>query len=201
MGFYDKISGMPSGAYSSQQAGNMQKENVPSGYRQFQLQNYTPEQMKLHQSLYGHVGQDSYLSKLAQGDEDIFNEIEAPALRQFNELQGGLASRFSGMGMGSRNSSGFQNTANSAASNFAQELQANRQALSRQALQDLMGYSNEILNQNPYEKGLVEKRQKQSSGWGGVIGTGIGAAGGFMLGGPMGAFAGAKIGQKAGSAF
>jgi len=84
--------------------------------------------------------------------------MEAPALRQFSGLQSNLASRFSGMGgLGARRSSGFQNTMNSAASNFAQELQANRQNLQRQALQDLMGFSNSLLGQRPQENVLVEK--------------------------------------------
>lgn len=149
------MNAMPSGAYSSQQA--PMKEKIPSGYKKFSLQNFTPEQQQLFSQLFDLVGPESYTSRLAKGDEGLFNEMEAPALRQFNELQGGLSSRFSGMGMGARNSSGFQNTSNAAASNFAQELQANRQSLTRQAIMDLMGMSNTLLGQKPQEQGLVQK--------------------------------------------
>ena len=61
--------------------------------------------------------------------------MEAPALKQFSGLQGNLASRFSGMGSGARRSSGFQNTSNQAASDFAQQLQANKQDCSSRLLE------------------------------------------------------------------
>lgn len=140
--------------------GNM-REKIPSGYKKGVLQNFDPNQMQLYQQLFQNVAPDSYLSKLAGGDESLFNEIEAPALRQFSGLQGNLASRFSGMGMGGRHSSGFQNTANQAASDFAQDLQSRRQGLMRQAIQDLMGISNDLLGQRPYEQFLTKKTHKQ----------------------------------------
>jgi hypothetical protein len=160
-GAFPSMSSMsPNGAQPS--TGGMQ-EKIPSGYRKFAVENFTPEQMGLFQQLFSHLGPDSYLSKLAGGDQSTFDQMEAPALRQFNELQGGLASRFSGMGMGGRNSSGFQNASNAAAKDFAGQLQANRQGLQRQALMDLMNMSSSMMNQSPYETGLVEKRQKQPS--------------------------------------
>ncbi len=189
---------------SSSMSGSKPRFNdkVPSGYKAGAIQQFTPEQMQLHEQLFSHVGPESYLSRLAGGDQSMFGEIEAPALRQFNELQGGLASRFSGMGgMGARHSSGFQNTANAASSNFAQELQAQRQGLQRQAIQDLMGYSGEILNQRPYQRTLTQKPQKESSGFGGILGGGLGAIGGFLAGGPAGAFQGAQLGYGVGSGF
>lgn len=173
----------------------------PSGYKLGQLQQYTPEQMNLFQQLFSNVGQGSYLSRLAGGNEDLFNEIEAPALKQFSALQGGLASRFSGMGsFGGRRSSGFQNMANQASSDFAQQLQSNRQNLQRQAIMDLMGLSESLLGQRPYEQYLVPKQQKQS-GFGGAIGAGLGGIGGFFAGGPSGALTGAQLGYNVGSAF
>ena len=177
---------------------------IPKGYRKGQLNNYTPEQEQLFQQQFGHLGPDSYLSRLAGGDEDIFNEIEQPAYRQFNEQIGRLASRFSGIGgTGSRKSSGFQNSASSYASNFAQSLQANRQILQQNALKDLMSLSNQLLGQRPQEKFLAEKQQQSSGagGWGGVGGAALGGAGGFFLGGPAGALTGAKLGYGVGSGF
>ena len=173
---------------------------IPKGYRKGQLNNYTPEQEQLSQQQFAHVGPDSYLSRLAGGDEEIFNQIEAPAYRQFNEQIGGLASRFSGMGgTGARKSSGFQNTASSAASNFAQDLQANRQSLTQNALKDLMNLSNQLLGQRQYERDLFEKPEKeQSGGWGSAA---SGAASGAVSGsafGPWGTVAGGVIGGTAG---
>lgn len=135
---------------------------VPTGYKVGQMQKFSPEQMELFNSLFGHLSPDSYLSRVAGGDQSMFSEMEAPALRQFSELQGGLASRFSGMGMGSRRSSGFQNTMNAASSQFAQDLQSRRQELQRQAIMDLMGLSSNLLGQRPYEQFLVQKQRKPS---------------------------------------
>ncbi len=176
-------------------------DKVPSGYEAGTLQQFTPEQLQLFQQMFSHVGPDSMTSKLASGDQSAFAEMEAPALRQFNELQGGLASRFSGMGgTGAQKSSGFQNTMNAAQSNFAQDLQGKRMDLQRQALQDLMSMSHSLMGERPYERDLFEKQNK-SSGFGGLIGAGLGGLGGFFAGGPGGAMAGAKLGHSIGSSF
>jgi len=133
------------------------KNKVPKGYQQGTIQNYTPQQMQLFESMFGNVGPNSYTSRLAQGDESLFNEMEAPAFRQFNELQGQNASRFSGMGMGARRGSGFQNQQNAATSNFAQDLQSRRQELQRNAIKDLMGMSSDLLEQRPSETFFTKK--------------------------------------------
>jgi hypothetical protein len=132
-------------------------DRIPKGYQAGQLQQFTPEQMQLFQSLFSHLGPDSYLSRLAGGDEALFGEIEAPALRQFSGIQGNIASRFSGMGAGARRSSGFQNTMNQASSDFAQDLQSKRQGLQQEALKNLFGLSSELFSQKPYERFLTEK--------------------------------------------
>jgi hypothetical protein len=176
------------------------KEKIPSGYGKSSMQQFTPEQMQLFQQMFGHVGPESYLSKLAGGDEATFGQIEAPALKQFSALQGQLGSRFSGMGTGGQKSSGFQNTMSSAAQDFAGQLQANRQSLQQQALNDLMGFSSNILGQKPYENMLYEKPEKKS-GWGGALGALGGGALGFFAGGPAGALTGAETGYGIGSQF
>jgi len=142
---------------------------TPSGYKLGRVQNFTPEQMELFKSLFGQLKPGSYLSRLAQGEEGLFEEMEAPALRQFSELQGNLASRFSGMGTGARRSSGFQNTMNTAASDFAQNLQSQRQELQQQAIRDLLGMGTSLLSQRPYEQFLTPKRSS-GSGLGGLFG-------------------------------
>lgn len=187
MGGYGQMAG-PNG-----QVGN----KIPSGYKMGQMQNYTPEMMQLFQSLFSHLGPDSFLSKLAGGDQSLFEEIEAPAHKQFQGLQGQIASRFSGMGMGGRKGSGFQNAMSQAGSDFAQQLQSNRQGLQRQALMDLMGMSNNLLQQKPYENFLVKKQQKPSwlAGAAPLAGAGIGA----MLGGPAGMAIGGSLGSSFGA--
>jgi hypothetical protein len=180
--------------------GSTSGSKIPAGYKQGTMQNFTPEQMQLFKSMFSQLGPDSYLAKLAGGDQSMFEEMEKPAMKQFGEFQGQLASRFSGMGMGSRRGSGFQNAMTQGAADFAESLQAKRLEMRNQALQDLMGFSNQLLGQKPYENFLIEKQQKQS-GWGGLIGAGVGGAGGFFLGGPAGALKGAGLGYNVGSGF
>jgi hypothetical protein len=180
------------------------QEKLPSGYRAGKLQQFSPEAMDLYRSLFQHLGPESYLSQLAGGDQSFFDEIEAPAKAQFAGSLGNIASRFSQGGGGpgalsSRRSSGFQNATTAAASNFAQQLQAQRQGLQRQAIDDLMRLSGTLLNQRPYETFAYEKPQKQ--GWGGLIGAGIGGIGGGLIGGPAGAIGGAGLGYNIGSGF
>lgn len=194
--------GFPKAFSSAQKPTNVgeMQEKIPSGYRKFNIQQFSPEQMDLFSQLFGNLGPDSYLSKLASGDQGQFDEMEAPALRQFNELQGNLASRFSGMGMGARKGSGFQNASNAAAQDFAGQLQSNRQGLQRQALMDLMGYSNALMGQRPFETGLAEKRPKQNS-FMESLGSFGGMIPGFMTGGGQGAAQGAKMTMNALSGF
>lgn len=177
--------------------GNWGGDKTPKGYKTAQLQQFTPEQMQLFEQMFSHAGPESYLSKLAGGDQSTFDEMEAPALRQFNELQGGLASRFSGAGMGSRKSSGFQNASTAAASNFAQDLASKRNDYRQQAINDLMGLSNSLLGQRPYDRQLIEKQQK-SGGFGDALtGAASGAASGSAFG-PWGTAIGAGVGGLAG---
>lgn len=170
------------GANNGNMTGNTSMQKL-GGYRHFKTQTFTPEQMQLFGQLFGQVGPESFLSRLAGGDEGIFNQIEAPALRQFQGLQGQLASRFSGMGSGARRSSGFQNAANQQTADFAEQLQANRLGLQRQAIGDLMGLGNQLLGQRPYEQFAVPKgRSFMQELLMGLIGAGGQAGAGFAQG-------------------
>jgi hypothetical protein len=172
---------------------------APTGYKNVQLSNFTPEQHKLMQSLFSQVSPDSYISRLAGGDQSTFAQTEAPAMRQFQGFQGELASRFSGMGLGARNSSGFANTANQATSDFAMDLQSRRQQLQMQAIHELMGMSNQLLGQRPYENLLMRKKPSFWQRLGGAGGgAASGAIGGYMAGGPYGAALGALGGGISG---
>lgn len=178
-------------------------DNIPRGYEVGRAQKYTPEQMDLFKQMFQYAGPDSYLAKLAAGDEEAFQQAEAPAFRQFSGLQGNLASRFSGMGMGSgaRGSSGFQNTMNQAASNFAQDLQGRRQQMQMQALQELRGLSRDLLTADPYNQFMIQKQPSQTASFMQGVLPVAGAVAGGIYGGPQGASAGYQIGSAAGSAF
>lgn len=170
-----------------------------AGYDVNQLQQFSPEQMNLFQRMFSGVSPDSYTARLAQGDPGLFQEMEAPALRDFSELQGGMASRFSGMGsLGARRSSGFQNTMNQAASDFASTLASRRQELQRQAIMDLHNMSGNLLGQRPYEQFLTDKKKswwekmfQGASAAAPFVGGGLG----FLTGGPSGAAAGWQAGS------
>lgn len=164
-----------------------------------QLQNFTPQQMDLFQSLFSNLGKDSYLGKLAGGDQETFNQIEKPALKQFQGFQGDLASRFSNQGLGGRNSSGFQNSMNESTENFASKLQAQRMGLQTGAIQSLHEMAGQLLGQKPYSYYGIEPDEEQSW-WGKAADIGLpiigGIAGGFSGLGPMGAAGGAQIGSS-----
>ena len=181
--------------------GNLRGSNtgdvIPKGYNKGSLQQFSPEGMQLYQHLFSHVGPDSYLSKLAGGDQSTFDQMEAPAHRQFNEQISNLANRFSGAGTGGRHSSGFQNTATAAASNFSQDLASKRQDLQRQALMDLKGISDLLLSQKPQENFLVEKPQKQNF-WGDILGKFAGAIPSAVAGFATGSLPGAAKGGASG---
>jgi hypothetical protein len=190
--------------YQGVQSPNATGNKIPKGYRLGQINQYTPGQEQLFQQGMQNVGPESYLSRLAGGDQSQFAQMEAPALRQFNELQGGIASRFSGGGggagsMSSRRSSGFQNAQTAAAQDFASQLQSKRMDLRNQAIRDLHGMSQDLLGQRPYEQKIFEKPQgQQGGGWGGAASGALGGAASGSAFGPWGTAAGALIGGTAG---
>lgn len=176
---------------------NQQKEKIPSGYKKGKIQQMTPQQMQLLDQMMQMMGSDNFLMKLLGGDETAFEEIEAPQKRQFADLQGGIASKFSGMGMGGQKSSGFQNTMTSAASNFAQELGAQRHGLKTDAMKDLMNMSNMLMGQRPYENFLYEKNSGKA-GWGGALSGAASGAGTGSSFGPWGTLLGGILGGAGG---
>lgn len=174
------------GSFANRPAGG---DIIPKGYQKGQLQQFTPEQMQLFQQLFGHVGPQSYLSKLAGGDEGMFEQMERPAQRIFQQKLGQLGSRFSQLqpgAMSAQRGSGFQQAGGQLASDFAENLASQRMQLQRQALMDLMGLSTDLLHEKPYETDLFEKQQKRPSflqqlgiGLAGGVGKGLGG----LLGG------------------
>ena len=183
------MSAFMGGAFSSPQ-------NIPgTGYQTFSQQKYSPQSLQLLSQLFAHAGPQSYLSKLAGGDEATFKQIEEPALRQFGQMQANLGARFGGAAgggsqrsLGALKSSGFQNAAQEQAGSFAQQLQAQRQGLQRQALQDLFGISNTLLGHQPYENFLLPQ---QKPFWQELLTAGIGGI--SQAGGQLGGLKGLQL--------
>jgi hypothetical protein len=154
-----------------------------TGYKQVSMPTMNPEQMDLFKQLLSGSRQGvgsglDYLSKLAGGDQSQFEQLEAPALRQFAGLQGNIASRFSGMGSGARRSSGFQNTLGSSAGELSENLAARRMGLQQDAIKQLLGLSEQLLGQRTSENALLPKKR---SFWQELLSgaaPGIGGAGG-----------------------
>jgi hypothetical protein len=161
-------------------AGNI----IPKGHRLAQIGQFSPQQMQLFSELFSHVSPQSYLSRLATGEEGA---DETSAWRDFQSALGGLSSRFSGMGTGAKQSSAFQNTLSQSASDFALALKNQRSDLQRNALKELFALSESLLGQRPSEQFLVQKQQKRPSF---LQQLGLGAASGLShaAGSAFGAF-------------
>lgn len=168
-----------------------------TGYSQLQTPTMSPQQQQLFSQLFQGIqpGLTSGLNQLNQqaagGDEEYWQQQEAPALRQFGALQGNLASRFSGMGSGARKSSGFQNTANTAATDLAERLQGQRQNLQQNAISQLMELYGNLMGTKSFETSLIPKQGKPPSFWEQLLPSLVGGASQF--GGVLG---GVALGKK-----
>ena len=149
------------GAAGMAQQGNATGGNIiPKGHKLGQIQQFTPEQMQLFQRMFSQVGPESYLSRLAGGEEGAFEQAEAPAWKMFGEAQGQLGSRFSQLApgaMSAQRGSGFKNAAGQLGSDFASDLASRRHSLQMGALDQMSNISNSLLGQRPYEQSLIQK--------------------------------------------
>lgn len=135
-----------------------------SGYKNVVTDNYNPAQRDLFNQLYQGSSKGigsglGYLSNLASGDEGQFQKMEAPALRQFAQLRGGIASQFSGIGSGARRSSAFGHSMDEASQSLAESLQSNRMSMQQDAIKQLLGIGESLLGQRTFENNLVPKKQ------------------------------------------
>lgn len=133
-----------------------------SGYELAQTPNFTPEMnnlfKKLLSSFSGGAGQSAdFLSKIAGGDESTFNKLEAPAFTNFDKALGKLSGKFAQFGAG--DSSAFQNAVAGQGSELAENLQANRSKMMMDAIQKLLGHSETLLGQKPFESQLIKDDQ------------------------------------------
>jgi hypothetical protein len=162
-----------------------------TGYKQLQIPRLSPEQQQLFSQVFSSLspnlgGAVSGLGQLAAGGtQEQWDQLEAPALRQFNQLQGQLASRFSGMGTGARRSSGFQNASSGAATDLAERLQSQRLGLQQNALQQLLGLYSGLMGTQTHEYGFLPKErpfwQQLLGGAAPGIGQALGTGGSLAL--------------------
>lgn len=176
-----------------------------AGYNVVRHQKFGPQQMELFERLFSQVGPESQLAQLAAGSEEGFRPHEQAAQRDFQKYMGQMGSRFAEMAPGAqsaRRSSGFGIEGGEAAQSFAERLAGQRQQLQRQAIQDLMGISKDLLGQDPYETYFVKpSQQEERPWWEGLVPGATAAAGagiGGYFGGPQGAMLGGTLGQKFG---
>lgn len=140
------------------------RELANTGYNQVSLDR--PEQRELFNQLYGgglkgtQAGLENLSNLAGGGSEEYWRQLEAPALRQFGELQGNIASRFSGAGMGGRRSSGFHNAMGGAATDLAERLQSNRLGLQNQATQSLLQMMQNLMGADLSDQFLIPKQKK-----------------------------------------
>ena len=176
----------------SMMTGSSYKGQTPKGYNQYSLPTMEPGVHDFFMKLLGSSGQGALgglesLKKLAGGDESYFNQLEAPAFRQFEGSMGQLGSRFAGMGMGANKSSGMRLSAGGMASDLAQNLQSQRMGLQQNAISQLMNMSQNLLGQKTMEYGLAKKPNI----WGEIFGPLLGSAGqAFGMGGGAAAMKG-----------
>lgn len=166
-----------------------------TGYKQIQTPTMSPEQQGLFRQLLGGSQEGissglSHLSGLSKGDPSQFEQMEAPAFRQFAGLQGSIASRFSGFGSGARRSSGFKNTMNEASNTLAERLQSNRLNMQNEAIEQLLGLGNSLLGKQTFETNFIP-RQKNPSFLKQILGSlisGVSSGGAAALGSGFGAW-------------
>lgn len=179
------------------------KEKVPSGFKAGALQRFDPARMAIFNQLAGGAQQGlpgamDFLSQLASGNPEMFEQLEKPALSQFSSLMGGLASRAGAAGQ--RKSGGYGLAQSTAAADFAERLQSQRLGLQQNAVNSLREMAMQLLGQEPYSRYLTEKgpsKFEKAMGIGlPILGAGLGA-----FGGPFGMAVGANVGSLAGSAF
>jgi len=180
-----------------------------TGYRQISAPRLSPQQQQLFSQVMGASGPGilggiNRLSQMAQGSPEFFEQLEAPALRQYGQALGGIGARYSQLApgaMSAQRSSSFQNALTGSAADLAEQLQSQRLGLQQSAIQQLLRLYSSLLGRDLSNQFLVPKKQ---SGWGSLLGGSlpiIGAGVGGYFGGGTGAAIGGKVGAAAGQAF
>jgi hypothetical protein len=157
-----------------------------------QFQTLTPQQKQLFSQLIGGLGGQTgqgmdLLSMLMGGDQQFLEQMQAPALRQFNEqIIPGIAERFTGAGAGAQGSSAFTQALGGAGADLTERLAGQRAGMGMQAQQSglqgllhMLGLAQQPQFGTAYQPG----QQGALGGLFGGLGQGLGMMGGGALGG------------------
>lgn len=163
---------------------------IPKGYDMYSLPTMGGGQKDIYNMLSGQFQSgagDVYknLLSLAQGSPEMFEKLEAPALRQFEQkIAPGIASRYAGSGIGA--SSGMQNSLAAAGRDLAENLQSQRMGYMERSMQNVLNLGDRLLSTPTQQYGLVQKENwlRDLMQMLGAAGSSIGsAAGGAKLAG------------------
>ena len=167
----------------------------------------TPEQQQLFSQLIGRLGGQGgqqgqmgqgldLISQLFGGNQQFLEQMQAPALRQFQEqIVPGIAEQFSGAGSGAQGSSSFAQALGGAGADLTERLAGQRAEMGAQAqqgglqaLMQMLGMAQQPQFANAYQPG-------QAGGLGSLLG-GVGQGFGGMFGGGLGSLFGKMFGKK-----
>lgn len=158
-----------------------------SGYQLRNTPLLTSEQFQLFNNMLQGLGINPQrglqsLGKLAAGDAAAYEQIEAPAYRSFDKLLGQISSRYAGQN--AIGSSAYENAMSGAGAELAENLAANRYNIQQNALQQLLGQSQNLLGQRLFENQLIQKGPSKSERIWNFIGNLTGNAAGALAGRP-----------------
>lgn len=153
------------------------KGNI-AGHKYAQLPTMSPEQLNFFQALLSQAQPGTsqgidFLSKLSGGDQSQFEQLESPYYSALDRAGAQLGSRFSGLGMGGQQSSGFQNALAGQAKDLSELLGSQRMQLQQNAIRELLGLSQSLLGTPTFQNFLTPPKQK-SPGFLDCLGMGIG---------------------------
>lgn len=121
---------------------------------------------------------------MARGDAGTFDQLEAPALRQFQEqIAPQIAQRYAGSGISG--SSGLNNSLAGAGANLAENLQGQRLGLMQQSMHDVLHLGDLLLGTPTQQYGLYQK-ENQGRDWMQLLGSLGTQIGGGYLGSKLG---------------
>jgi len=152
-----------------------------TGYRAINIPTKSGEQSRafsealaaLQPYLGGAVGS---MGRMASGQPEQFEQMEAPAMRQYQQLLGNIGARYSGMGMGAQKSSAFQNEMSSAASDLAERLQSQRLSMQQSAQEQLMNLFKSLMGEDLFDTQLMPKKSSFYKQFGLGMAPGMGQA-------------------------
>jgi hypothetical protein len=125
-------------------------------------------------------------------NQDFFNNMEAPAMRQFDEMGGELGNRFAAQGSGgSTGSTGFRNLLGREAQNLSSNLAAQRGNMQQNAVPQMLQYS-----QAPVSNWMSQMQQALQPTQNTYQGPSMGAFGGLAA--PFAQGAASIYGMRAG---